>query len=102
MKTTYNTLLQAAEKDLNGFLAGQGFDTRQIAAIKGLKGIQADFADFADRFLKPGTAGESEVREGHGMVGSEGTNSKGKKFINYYWFTPCEGNFVLHDQRDPQ
>lgn len=97
MRTTYNTLLQAArKKDLGGFLAAQGFDTRQIAAIRGLKDIQADFAAFADRFLKPGTAGESEVREGHGYVGSEGVNSKGKKFINYYFFTPCEGKLVLY------
>ena len=32
---------------------------------------------------------------GYGAVAGEGVNSKGAKFINFYWFTPCEGRLVL-------
>ena len=60
------------------------------------EGFDADLAVFADRFLKPGTAGETDVREGHGYVGGEGVNSKGAKFLNYYFWTTCEGKLVLH------
>ena len=97
MAAAYRTVREAAlKKDLNGLLAAQGFDPKQIAAIRGLDGIDADLAVFADRFLKPGTAGEFENRGGHGGVRSEGANSKGAKFINYYWFAPCQGKLVLY------
>ena len=48
------------------------------------------------RFLKPGPPGEIEARQGHGAVQGEGANSKGAKFINYYWFAPCQGKLVLY------
>ena len=50
---------------------------------------------YADRFLKPGKTGEMQTYPGYGAVTGEGVNSKGAKFINFYWFTPCEGRLVL-------
>jgi hypothetical protein len=85
----------ALKKDWDRLLAAQGFDPKQIAAIRGLDGIDADLAVFADRFLKPGTAGEFQSDAGYGAVRGEGANSKGAKFINYYWFAPCQGKLVL-------
>lgn len=86
----------ALKKDWNALLGALGFDAKVTAAIRKLPGIDADLAVFADRFLKPGTAGETDVREGHGYVGGEGVNSKGAKFLNYYFWTTCEGKVVLH------
>lgn len=86
----------ALKKDWNALLGAVGFDAKTTAAIRKLPGIDADLAAFADRFLKPGTAGETDVREGHGYVGGEGVNSKGAKFLNYYFWTTCEGKTVLH------
>ncbi|MEO8347407.1 MAG: HEAT repeat domain-containing protein [Acidobacteriota bacterium] len=85
----------ALKKDWHGLLAAQGFDPKQIAAIRGLDGIDADLAVFADRFLKPGTADEFQSDAGYGAVRGEGANSKGAKFINYYWFSLCQGKLVL-------
>ena len=85
----------ALAKDLKGVLAAQGFDEKQIEAIRGLEGIDADFAIYADRFFEPGTTGELQTYPGYGAVTGEGVNSKGAKFINFYWFTPCEGRLVL-------
>jgi hypothetical protein len=85
----------ALKKNLKEFLAAQGFDAKQILAIRGLEGIDADFKGFADRFLVPGTADEVTVRPGTGYVKTEGTNSKGKKFANYYHFAPCGDHLVL-------
>src|ERR1700694_355154 len=79
----------ALKKDLKGLLAAQGFDAKQIAAIRGLDGIDADFLVYADRFLVPGAADEVTVRPGTGYVRTEGTNSKGQKFANFYHFAPC-------------
>ena len=85
----------ALKKDLKALLAAQGFDEKQIAAIRGLEGMDADLAVYADRFLKPGKTGEMQTYPGYGAVTGEGVNSKGAKFINFYWFTPCEGRLVL-------
>jgi hypothetical protein len=85
----------ALKRDLKGVLAAQGFDEKQITAIRALAGIDADFAVYADRFLKPGTTGEIQTYPGYGAVTGEGVNSKNAKFINFYWFTPCEGRLVL-------
>ena len=85
----------AVRKDLRALLAAQGFDEKQIAAIRGLDGIDADFALFADRFLDPGNTGEFQTGAGYGSVGAEGRNSKDAKFINYYWFNPCGEKLVL-------
>ncbi|MBA2260765.1 MAG: hypothetical protein H0W18_17905 [Acidobacteria bacterium] len=86
----------AMKKDWTALLAAIGFDATQAAAIRALEGIDADLEVFADRFLKPGAAGELEARQGHGAVQGEGANSKGAKFINYYWFAPCQGKLVLY------
>ena len=85
----------ALKKDLAGALSAQGFDAQQIAAIRALPGIDGDFAVFADRFLEPGTTGEFQSDPGYGAITAEGVNSKGEKFINFYWFTPCQGRLVL-------
>ncbi len=85
----------ALQRDLRGLLAAQGFDQKQIAAIRGLDGIDADLAVYADRFLEPGTAGEFTKHSGVSYVKGEGTNSKGKKFVNFYWFAPCKDQLVL-------
>jgi len=92
----YETLREAAsKKDLKALLAAQGFDEKQIAAIRGLDGIDADFAVYADRFLEPGTTGEFQNGPGHGAIVGTGTNSKGAKYLNFYWFTPCLDKLVL-------
>jgi hypothetical protein len=92
----YRSLHDAAQKkDLKSLLAAQGFDRKQVEAIRGLDGIDADFAIYADRFLNPGTAGEFTPHAGTAYVRSEGVNSKGKKFANYYHFVPCGTQLVL-------
>jgi hypothetical protein len=85
----------ALKKDLARVLSAQGFDAKQIAAIRALPGIDADFAVFADRFLEPGTTGEFQSDPGYGAITAEGVNSRGAKFTNFYWFTPCQGRMVL-------
>ena len=82
-------------RDLKALLAAQGFDEKQIAAIRGLDGIDADLAAHADRFLEPGTPEEPSAQPGAGSVGAGGVNSKGAKFKNYYQFAPCGGKLVL-------
>ena len=85
----------ALKRDLEGVLAAQGFDAKQIEAIRALAGIDADLAVYADRFLHPGTTGEFQGHPGYGAITGEGVNSRKEKFINFYWFTPCEGRLVL-------
>jgi hypothetical protein len=92
----YRALHDAAlKKNLKGLLAAQGFDPKQIAAIRGLEGIDADFMVYADRFLVPGTASGVTLRPGTGSVRTDGTNSKGQKFANFYHFAPCGDHLVL-------
>jgi hypothetical protein len=92
----YSAMHDAAlKKNLKALLAAQGFDAKQIAAIRGLDSIDADFAVFADRFLTPGTPDDFTAKPGTAYVRTEGTNSKGKKFANYYHFAPCGESFVL-------
>ncbi len=92
----YEALRKAAlAKDLKTFLALEGFDEKQVAAIRGLDGIDADFAILADRFLTPGETGEFQNAPGYGGIVGTGVNSKGAKFLNFYEFTPCEGSLVL-------
>jgi hypothetical protein len=90
-----NARAAAMKKDLDGLLRLQGFDAKQIAAIRGLEGVSADLSRFSDRFLKPGAAGEFQSGPGWGAISASGVNSKGAKFINYYWFTPCGEKLVL-------
>ena len=86
----------AMKKDWPALLAAVGFDAAQSVAILALPGIDADLQTFANRFLTPGEANESESREGHGFVLTEGTDGKGAKFINSYWFTQCLDKLVLY------
>ena len=85
----------ALARDLGAMLTAQGFDEKQIAAIRGLEGIDADFAAYTDRFLEPGTTGEFQNDPGWGAIVGQGVNSKGAKFTNFYWFTPCRERLVL-------
>jgi hypothetical protein len=82
----------ALARDLQGWLAAQGFSAGQIAAIRGLAGIDADLEQHALHFLSPETpkgAEETEMHPGEGYVRGEGANSAGAKFINYYYLVPC-------------
>ncbi|MFN2635174.1 MAG: HEAT repeat domain-containing protein [Thermoanaerobaculia bacterium] len=92
----YRAVREAAlRKDLNTLLAAQGFDGKQISAISKLDGIGADLERYSNRFLKPGAPSEFQNGPGYGAVAGSGTNAKGAKFINYYWFTSCRGKLVL-------
>jgi hypothetical protein len=91
----YNAVHDAAiKKNLRAMLAAQGFDAKEIAALRGLEGIDADLDLYSDRFLS-GTPGEFSAKPGTADVRVEGVNSKGKKFANYYHFAPCGDHFVL-------
>jgi hypothetical protein len=92
----YRTLHDVAlKKNLKGLLVAQGFDAKQIAAIRGLEGIDADFTVYADRFLVPSAPDEISVKPGTGYIKTEGKNSKGQKFANFYHFAPCGDHLVL-------
>ena len=92
----YKALHAAAmNKDLKALLTAQGFDKKQVAAIRGLEGIDADFAVYADRFLTPGTPDDFTPRPGTGYVHTEGVKSTGKKFSNFYHFVPCGTQLVM-------
>ena len=92
----YKQLRSAAmAKDLKAMLSAQGFDAKQIEKIRGLAGIDADFAVHADRFLEPGAPEEPTIQPGPIRVGGSGKNSKGAKFVNYYWFAPCGNKLLL-------
>jgi hypothetical protein len=93
---TYDELRKAAlARDLKAMLELQGFDARQVQAVRGLPGIDADLAAHADRFLDPGAPEEPDVRAGRGAVGARGKNSKGAAFFNFYEFAPCGDKLVL-------
>ncbi len=85
----------AVKKDLKALLAALGFAKVQANAIRGLDGIDADLAVYSDRFLTTGTPGEFTARPGTAYLRVAGTNSKGKKFANYYHFVPCGEHLVL-------
>jgi hypothetical protein len=85
----------ALKKNLKQLLAAQGFDAKQIAAIRGLDGIDADLTVYSDRFLTSGAPGDFTAKAGTDYVKVEGVNSKGKKFANYYHFAPCGDHLVL-------
>jgi hypothetical protein len=85
----------ALKRDWKALAAAIGFDEKESAAIRGLEGIDADFAVYADRFLSPGNPGEFTPQAGTAYVRGEGTNSKGKKFANFYHFVPCSDRLVL-------
>ncbi len=88
----------ALAHDLPGWLSAQGFTAAQIAAIRGLEGIDADLEQHALHFLSPETpkgSEETEMYPGAGYVRGEGANSKGAKFINYYYLVPCGDRVLL-------
>jgi hypothetical protein len=85
----------AIKKNLKALLTAQGFDAKQVAAIRGLEGIDADFAVYSDRFLTGGAPGEFSSQAGKAYVRVEGTNPKGRKFVNFYHFAPCGAHLVL-------
>ena len=93
---TYQAVHDAAlRKDLKALLAAQGFDARQIEAIRGLAGIDADLAFYSERFLNANAPLEFSARPGRGMLRAEGANLSGRKFVNFYHFVPCGGRLVL-------
>jgi hypothetical protein len=85
----------AMKKNLQALLAAQGFDAKQIAAIRGLDGIDADLAVYSDRFLVASAPAEFSAKPGTAYIRIEGANAKGKKFANYYHFAPCVDHLVL-------
>jgi hypothetical protein len=98
VNAAYAALRAAVVKhDLRGVLAAQGFTEAQITAIRGLDGIDSDLTAFANHFLSPGapTPGEFTSKPGVADLRSEGVNPKGKKFANYYYFSPCGTALVL-------
>jgi hypothetical protein len=96
LTAAYTAVRRAAlAKDLKAMLAAQGFDAKQIEAIRGLAGIDGDLGPHADRFLDPGTPEEPTVQAGHASIGARGKNSKGAAFFNYYQFAPCGDKLVL-------
>ena len=89
----YTEVRRAARAgDLQALLAAQGFDARQIEAIRGLPGITEDLAAHAARFLDPGTPEEMTPNN---QVGARGKNPKGAAFFNFYEFSPCGDKLVL-------
>lgn len=96
LTATYQAVHDAAlKKNLKGVLAAQGFDAKEIAAIRGLDGIDADFEVYSERFLVPSAPAEFSASPGTGYTGVKGSNAKGKKFANYYHFAPCGDHLVL-------
>ena len=92
----YTEMRKAAlAKDLKAMLELQGFDARQVQAIRGLAGIDAELAAHADRFLDPGTPEEPTLEAGYAAIGAKGKTSKGAAFFNYYFFAPCGDRLVL-------
>jgi hypothetical protein len=80
----------ALKKDLPGFLAAQGFDAAQVAAIRALPGVDEDFARLSLRFLaKEVKRGKPAFKGRRGAMTAEGTNSEGKGFYNWYYLTKC-------------
>jgi hypothetical protein len=90
LASAYQAVHDAAlKKNLKALLTAQGFDAKQVEAIRGLSGIDADLATYSDRFLSASAAPEFSAKAGTGNVRIEGTNAKGRKFANYYHFAPC-------------
>lgn len=85
----------ALKKDLKGLLAAQGFDSKQVEAIRGLDGIEADLDVYSERFLNAAAPPEFSTKAGTGYVRIEGANAQGRKFANYYHFAPCRGDRLV-------
>jgi hypothetical protein len=94
--TAYAAMRRAAlAKDLKAMLELQGFDAKQVQAIRGLPGIDANLEAHADRFLDPGDPEEPTVQAGYAGIGGRGKNSKGAAFFNFYLFIPCDNRLLL-------
>lgn len=85
----------ALAKDLPAFLSAQGFDAKQIAAIRGLDGIDDEFSNLSLNFLIADEVEEPAGNPGYGVVSSHASNAEGKPFANYYFFAPCGERLVL-------
>ncbi|HUH93189.1 MAG TPA: hypothetical protein VL742_08610 [Casimicrobiaceae bacterium] len=85
----------AVKKDLKALLAAQGFDLKQVEAIRGLDGIEADLEVYSARFLNAAAPPEFSSKPGTGYVRIEGANGQGRKFANYYHFAPCRGDRLV-------
>ncbi len=93
---TFHAVREAAlSRDLKKLLSAEGFSGNATEKIRGLDGVDADVAVFSDRFLQPDTPGEVSAKPGTASVRVEGTNSKGKKFANYYHLNSCGSRLVL-------
>lgn len=85
----------AVKKDLKALLAAQGFDSKQVEAIRGLDGVEADLDVYSARFLTVAAPPEFSSKPGTGYVRIEGANAQGRKFANYYHFAPCRGERLV-------
>ena len=96
IESAYKAVHDAAmKKDLKALLTAQGFDAKQVEAIRGLDGIDADLSLYSERLLNAAEAPEFSLKPGTGYVRIAGTNAKGKKFANYYHFAPCRGERMV-------
>jgi len=96
IESAYRAVHDAAmKKDLKAFLSAQGFEPKQVEAIRGLDGIDADFAVYSERFLSPSEPPEFSSKPGTGYVRIAGANVQGRKFANYYHFAPCRGDRLV-------
>jgi len=96
VRAAYGAVREAVgRKDWTALLKALGFGEKQVEGIRGLAGIDGDLAAYADRFLDPGAISEFSTSAGAAYVGSEGTNSNDKKFVNFYHFVPCADRLVL-------
>ena len=86
----------ALAKDLQAFLAAQGFSAAQIAAIRALPGIDDDFARLSLRFLETESKrGKPAFQGRRGAMTAEGANAEGKRFYNWYYLTRCGARYLL-------
>lgn len=96
-RAAYQAVRAAAlKKDLPAFLAAQGFDASQVAAIRALPGIDDDFARLSRRFLKTEKLGKPAFKGRRGSMTANGANPEGKAFYNWYYLTSCgPGRYLL-------
>ena len=80
----------------------QGFDANRLQQSADWKGSTPTSIVYADRFLGSRRSDEVSVKPGTGYVRTEGSNSKGWKFANFYYFAyPPAITLVLVASRRP-